>query len=251
MELKQCKNGHFYESTLDSCPTCAQEAAANQVHDYGKTEPLRFGGVGDYGKTEAVGGFGGGTSAPGGIGGTSAPGGFSGTSVPGGFNGGTAGPGGTLPPEDYGATTAAGFTIDPINFHKDGEQNVTTPIFSNNQPGFLPVVGWLVCIEGPEKGKDYRIHAGYNNIGRSPSMDIELKFDKNISREKDCYVGYDQEEKEFFFGHDNGKNIIRVNGKRVNGSTDLTTYDILTIGSCKYMFVALCGEKFDWSDMQA
>lgn len=195
MELKQCKNGHFYESTLDSCPICSQETAS-QADNYRKTEPFRFGEV-----------------------------------------------------EDYGATEPVNESILP-RFSAMGGQNldVTRPAFDNNQPGFLPVVGWLVCIEGPEKGQDYRIHSGYNNIGRSPSMDIVLKFDNNISREKDCYIGYDQEEKEFFFGHDNGKNIIRVNGKRVNGSVDLNTYDILTIGSCKYMFVALCGKQFDWSE---
>ena len=29
-----------------------------------------------------------------------------------------------------------------------------------------PVTGWLVCIEGPHYGKDYKIHAGKNFIGR-------------------------------------------------------------------------------------
>lgn len=30
-----------------------------------------------------------------------------------------------------------------------------------------PVTGWLVCIEGPQYGKDYKIHAGKNFIGRA------------------------------------------------------------------------------------
>ena len=37
-----------------------------------------------------------------------------------------------------------------------------------------PVVGWLVCIEGPSKGKDYRMIAEKNFIGRSPEMDIRI-----------------------------------------------------------------------------
>lgn len=30
-----------------------------------------------------------------------------------------------------------------------------------------PVTGWLVCIEGPQYGKDFKIHAGKNFIGRA------------------------------------------------------------------------------------
>lgn len=226
MEFKQCENGHYYESTLTKCPQCEREAAeqANEsggVSDYRPTESFSFSEVEDYGPT-----------APVGMEGTNA-------SRQMGNNIGE-----THPVEDFGFTTPGGGT-----FNNSLPQN-TMCINMNESAGTLPVVGWLVCIEGPEKGKDYRIHAGYNSIGRSYSMDIVLKYDNNISREKDCYVGYDQQEKEFFFGHDNGRNIIRVNGKRVNGSTDLKSYDILSIGSCKYMFVALCGEQFDWSDQE-
>src|SRR5947209_1623897 len=38
--------------------------------------------------------------------------------------------------------------------------------------GVSPVVGWLVCIEGPNRGQDYRIHMEKNFIGRSSAMDI-------------------------------------------------------------------------------
>ena len=36
----------------------------------------------------------------------------------------------------------------------------------------LPVAGWLVCIDGPSKGKDYRIHEENNYIGRMKEMDV-------------------------------------------------------------------------------
>ena len=32
--------------------------------------------------------------------------------------------------------------------------------------GLDPVVGWLVCIAGPDKGRDYRIHSERNFLGR-------------------------------------------------------------------------------------
>lgn len=34
----------------------------------------------------------------------------------------------------------------------------------------MPVVGWLVVIEGLCRGTDYRIHTGYNYIGREISV---------------------------------------------------------------------------------
>ena len=44
-----------------------------------------------------------------------------------------------------------------------------------------PVVGWLVCLEGPDRGHDYPLRAGTNAIGRSPSMEvcIALWLDQN------------------------------------------------------------------------
>ena len=38
--------------------------------------------------------------------------------------------------------------------------------------GIDPAVGFLICIEGPDRGADYRLVAGRNFIGRLPSMDV-------------------------------------------------------------------------------
>lgn len=37
-----------------------------------------------------------------------------------------------------------------------------------------PVVGWLVCIEGPDRGRSYEIHKENNYLGRSVQMDIYI-----------------------------------------------------------------------------
>lgn len=54
-----------------------------------------------------------------------------------------------------------------------------------------PVTGWLVCMTGDERGKDFRLHMGKNFVGRSPSMDVVMVDDKKISREKHCSVIYE------------------------------------------------------------
>ena len=36
--------------------------------------------------------------------------------------------------------------------------------------GIRPVCGWIVCIEDPRKGKDYKIHEGKNFVGRADCL---------------------------------------------------------------------------------
>ena len=89
----------------------------------------------------------------------------------------------------------------------------TTPVSPNGVAGFNPVVGWLVCIDGPDKGQDYRIHAGYNYIGRAQSMDICIQGDTHISNQNAGVIGYDDLEHLFSFGPSGGHNTVRVNEK--------------------------------------
>ncbi|MCC8150450.1 MAG: FHA domain-containing protein [Lachnospiraceae bacterium] len=124
----------------------------------------------------------------------------------------------------------------------------TVPVSPGRVSGFTPVVGWLVCVDGPDRGNDYRIRTGYNQIGRSEHMDICIRGDQKISREKHALIAYDDVEKMFFFGPSEGRNIVRVNDKMVMLPTELHPYDTLSIGSAKLIFVPLCGENFDWAN---
>ena len=112
-----------------------------------------------------------------------------------------------------------------------------------------PVTGWLVAVEGPCRGTDYRIHTGYNyNIGREAG-DIRIQGDNTISAEKDANVTYVPQTRRFYIAHELGKNVLLVNDLPViGGSTELHNYDVITIGTTKLMFVGLCGEKFSWGD---
>lgn len=167
--------------------------------------------------------------------------------------------------EEYGATTPVnnggmGETLPPQTpydifdqnymnggIEETGETKGVEDVFGPE--GFAPVVGWLVCIEGVSEGADYRIHAGYNYIGRSDSMDICIKGDDTIGRERHAMLAYDHEERLFFFGPADGRSIVRKNGKVVMVPTELNAYDEIRIGSTKLMFVPLCGEKFNWRNM--
>lgn len=109
-----------------------------------------------------------------------------------------------------------------------------------------PVTGWLVCIEGVEKGKDYRLHEEINYIGRSKINDVVLSSDPTVSRERHAMIAYDPRGNMFLVAPATGSSLIRQNGRPVLGTMELKTGDRLEIGESMYMFVALCGENFQW-----
>lgn len=111
-----------------------------------------------------------------------------------------------------------------------------------------PVVGWFVCIEGPEKGKDYRILAKNNTIGRSEKMDICIKSDTTISRENHARLGFDEKHNVFHIIPAESTNNIYLKDEPIYVPTKLEAYDVLELGETKLLFVPLCTEKFNWKD---
>ena len=109
-----------------------------------------------------------------------------------------------------------------------------------------PVVGWLVCIDGPVRGNDFRIHAGYNYIGREMG-DIHIQGDLQISRQNHAMIAFDSSEGVFYVGPSAGRNLMKVNGKTILNAVEIKNYDIISIGTTKLMFVALCGPHFGWN----
>ena len=253
MEIIGCGKGHYYNPELySSCPECAKENGS--VGDIGATEPVDFGayagGVSDIGATEPV-NFGAYAANTGNVGATE-PVNF------GGFGGSTAMPA-TEPAKvqiPVGGPLETDFFRSNVNTGNGGskvqEYGATMYADSLNQFNkgiqFQPVVGWLVCIDGPAKGRDYRIHSQYNYIGRAQHMDICISGDDCISAERAAVIAYDSEEKFFSFGPSMGHNVVRVNGKMLMNAVVLNAYDELTIGKTKLLFIPLCGERFDWND---
>lgn len=215
MEIKStmttCPNGHHYDTAKHSvCPVCGAQGGA--FPPAGK--PLDNSGV--FSPTELPGG---------------ASGSFSSTIS----LSGNAGFRDTLPPDGWqNSGNPAAFGNETIigGDHIDGEQ-------------YDPVVGWLVCIEGAVRGNDYRIHAGYNYIGRETG-DIRILGDQQISRQNHAMIAFDSSELTYFVGPSAGRNLIKVNGKTILNAVEIHNYDVISIGATKLIFVALCSEKFNW-----
>ena len=249
MEIIGCGKGHYYNPELySSCPECAKERGNidfvgttefvgydhhhDSGDDLGATEYVAPGGypnnIIEVSETDAV-DFGSFANNGNSIGATEPldknPGVILNTTdlhkVPG--NG---------PVEDFAPTSFIGQHTPPV---KKGIP-------------FLPVVGWLVCVDGPAKGRDYRIHAQKNWIGRAPHMDICISGDNCISSEEGAFIAYDPKKKFFHFAPGRGRNLMYLNDDVLLTPVVLKPYDILTIGETKLMFVPLCGERFDWDD---
>lgn len=110
-----------------------------------------------------------------------------------------------------------------------------------------PVAGWLVCMNGTEQGKDFRLHAGKNFVGRSASMDVLLVDDKTIARDKHCSVIYDPKGNEFYLCGEGG-NLVYLNGEILDSSVRLQEGDLVTIGKTELIFVPFCREGRKWEE---
>lgn len=110
-----------------------------------------------------------------------------------------------------------------------------------------PVTGWLVCMTGSERGKDYRLHIGKNFVGRSPSMDVVLVDDKKISREKHCSVIYDPKGDSFYISAEGG-NLVYLNDELLASIEKLEEDDEITIGDTSLVFIPFCRGKRRWEE---
>ena len=112
--------------------------------------------------------------------------------------------------------------------------------------GVEPVVGWLVCVKGPELGRDYRIRSEMNRIGRDSRMDICLRGDARISRDTHAIITYDPRQDQFRLSPGNARGVVYLNGRYLDSSSLLSPRDLIELGETGLHFVPFCGERFQW-----
>lgn len=127
---------------------------------------------------------------------------------------------------------------------------VTVGVFQK-QMRFDPVCGWLVCVEGVNKGRDYRLHSDRNTVGRAPNMDVCIEGDDTISREDHCQVVFSPRSKTFSIVPGTGRNLVYLNGEDVLAAMKLEAYDRLDLGRGGFLFLPFCSDRFDWGPEKA
>lgn len=110
-----------------------------------------------------------------------------------------------------------------------------------------PVTGWLVCTSGKMRGQDFRLHAGKNFVGRSPSMDVVLAEDRAVSRNRHCAITYDPVGNGFYVVPSGG-NLVYYNGKMIEDVKRLRLGDKIQIGDTILVFVPFCQEGITWEE---
>ncbi len=223
MPAIECGRGHLYDPNIySSCPYCN---SGQQAVNFGGGVP-----VGADGKTMPIAGTQGGFGAP------------------------MDDPARTLPVNNaYGgqSVVADGKTLPPKGYaaaqQKRVDEDNKTIGMMREKLGLDPVVGWLVCVSGKQKGKDYRLKGQINTIGRSEKMDVCIKDDKTISNENHARLGYSEKNNRFMLIPAESKNIFYLNGEEVYAATPLNAYDVIDFGETKLLFIPLCCDRFDWN----
>lgn len=112
-----------------------------------------------------------------------------------------------------------------------------------------PVVGWLVVVAGPGKGRALQLGYGANTLGRGNTDRVSLNFgDERISRSGHATVTYDPRGRRFYLQHGGGTNLTYLGEQPVLAPTELPALSHIILGDTTLRFVPLCGEDFDWQD---
>lgn len=258
MNLVRCNNGHFYDS--DKFAVCPHCSGGNQA----------MGGMGN----QAMGGMGNQNMGFGGYSSTSeetvaydAPQGFGGSDNTVGETWGMGNSSFTEKPTEAAPTFGDPFPT-PTPAAKPAGSPSLNQLFENSSSNVNavfeedddvtkrydesvarePVVGWLVAISGEAKGTSYILRKDKNFIGRSDSMDVVIKGDQRVSRNKHAIVVYESKNKLFMVQPGESRELFYLNGNVVLNTETLKAYDRILIGETELLFIPLCGEQFSWDE---
>jgi hypothetical protein len=158
-------------------------------------------------------------------------------------------------PEKYGECPSCGMNeieidatrkVMPSNTQLEDSQGEETRAIMHKKSGYDPVVGWLICIEGADKGRDYRLHTERNFIGRDPTMDVCISGDNTIARHKHAILSFNPRKNSYRLAPGDTRGMIYLNDEEVDMPQTLNAYDVIEIGETKLLFMPLCGERFQW-----
>lgn len=114
-----------------------------------------------------------------------------------------------------------------------------------------PVIGWLVCIGGPSKGRDYKIFTAKNFVGSADNMDVQIIGDDSISKKNHAILIYDPKGRGTVIMPGDSKGLVYVNDILIYAPQPLGHRDIVELGKSRFIFISLCDENFEWNDLDS
>jgi hypothetical protein len=132
----------------------------------------------------------------------------------------------------------------------EGNYNDSTPYIGDLEV-MDPVTGWLICIDGPSKGRDYRILTEKNFLGRADGMDIQILGDNYIAKRNHAVFVYDPKKRKTLLLPGDSQGLVYVNDEAVYAPVELAPYDAIELGKSKFLFIPLCGDNFEWTELDS
>ena len=129
---------------------------------------------------------------------------------------------------------------------KDIETVSTEHILETSKSLQRKTIGWLVCIDGNMLGESFAIYDCENYIGRSPNMNICLAKEPTVSRENHACIAYDRNTKLLTLTPGSTHNTVLLNDTELTDTGILCDRNLIQLGDCTLLFVALCNETFSW-----
>ncbi|HEY6816394.1 MAG TPA: FHA domain-containing protein [Croceibacterium sp.] len=110
------------------------------------------------------------------------------------------------------------------------------------------VVGWVVIVDGPGKGADFKLVSGINSVGRGDGASVDLEFgDGGIGGGAHCRITFDPRGRSFYLSPGEGRRIAYSNDRPVLAVLELEPLQDIVLGSTTLRFVPLCSKEFNWS----
>ncbi len=237
MAIKECPNGHHYNTDdYANCPYCTKEKSG---------KPFDWSNGADHGQSNIEGGW----DRP-----TETIGTRTGSDVMGTGRRFEGSGGETEPLDSYRLQTHGddSYREDMVTERiKSNDEDETRANWNRDEYNHQPVVGWLVCIEGPDKGKDFCLHGAKSAIGRREGSSVYLS-DPKISRDGyPALIVYDNRKSHRFYlasGDASSRNNVELDGEMLLDQSIIQPYDEIRIEDTVLVFVPFCGEDFYWKE---
>jgi len=143
---------------------------------------------------------------------------------------------GPIPPTRVGA--AASDIPAPTPVPKPGAGVKKTQMMQ--EAAKVPVVGWLVALNGKHKGDDFRVKEGKNIVGSDPDCDIILQDDFISSKHANLkYVNKDGERIFIITDLDSTNGTFLNDAQEPVAREELVDNDMVTFGQTKMKFKCL------------
>jgi len=129
-----------------------------------------------------------------------------------------------------------------------GASSRTVGVYDHLDAGVDPVIGWVACVDGPDKGRDWRLVAGRNSLGRNEGMQVCLGSDQAVSGDRHAFISFEPRRAAFTLLPGDSRGLVYLNGEEVAVPTVLKAYDRIELGRSTLVFVPLAGAQFRWPD---